>query len=152
MSEEEYVDLPTSPTLDANDGVIHSAKEFSGALTLDLNDDEIAVAMRELMSLKHKWEDKFRRKFNDPHNFSLDEALKKLAEFEDEVKTTLAERLGVLCTVDTTPILLGEPLAVEWIGKLPGSSLDTYGFDHEKKEWEVKRANARNEDYLGQKE
>lgn len=149
MSEEH---IPTSPDLPTDEGIVKSTKEFSGALTLDLNDDEIAIATRELLRIKRRWEEIFQRKFNDPTSFKLDDALNLIAQFEDEVKTTLAEKLDVLCTVNTVPILEGQPLEVEWIGKLPGSSLAQYGMDHEKKEWEVKRANARGEDYLGQRE
>jgi hypothetical protein len=35
---------------------------------------------------------------------------------------------------------------------MPGSELAQYGMDHERKEWEVKRAKARDEDYLGEKD
>lgn len=148
MSEEH----PTTPDLPTDEGIVKSAKGFSGALTLDLTDDEIAIAYREIVRIKRRWEEVFRRKFNDPTSFKLDDALKLVEQFEDEIKTTLAEKLEVLCTVNTVPILEGHPLEIEWIGKLPGSSLDRYGMDHEKKEFQVKRANARGEDFYGQKD
>jgi benzoyl-CoA reductase/2-hydroxyglutaryl-CoA dehydratase subunit BcrC/BadD/HgdB len=146
---EEY-DAPTSPQLDATDGYIHSAKEFSNAMTLDLTDEEIARAVKIIGEVRLKYGRKFIQKFNDPNSFKLDDALKALDEMEDEVKTRLASECNVLATVDTVPILEGQPPAIEIIGIMPGGNLDRYGMDHEKKEWEVKRATAKGEDYYGQ--
>lgn len=151
MSDQEFpVTPPTSPTMDTDSGIVTTAKQFSGNLTLDLTDEEIAAAYRIITRIKAKWQEKFRRKFNDPNSFELDDVLKLVAEFEDEIKTTLAEQVNILATVNTVPILEGQPLEIDFIGKMPSSS-DVYGFDHEKKEWEVKRANANDEDFLGQK-
>lgn len=150
MSEPEKT--VTSPTLPTNEGSIITPKDFSGAMTFDLSDEEIKQGFELLMHLRHKWMTRFRAKFSDPSTFDLDTVLKDISEFEDEVKTRLAEELNILVTVNTTPILQGEPLEIEWIGKLPGDALYQYGFDHERKEWEVKRATVRGEDYLGQKD
>ena len=141
---------PTSPELPANTGIMKSAKDFSGSLTLDLNDEEIAIAYKIIIRVKRRWEEVFRRKFNDPSSFKLDDALKLVEQFEDEIKTELAEKVGILATVNTVPLLEGQPLEIDWIGKIPTSS-DAYGFDHEKKEYEVKRATAQGEDFLGQR-
>jgi len=135
--------------LPTNDGIVKTAKEFSGALTLDLTDEEIARALKIVMRVKQKHQEIFRKKY--PFD-SLEQALELIANFEDEIKTELAERCNVLATIDTVPMLEGKPMNIEWIGKLPGDALYKYGMDHEKKEWEVKRANVRGEDYLGQKE
>lgn len=149
MSEEIVV--PTSPELPTQDTRVHTAKEFSGALTLDLTDEEIARAYRIVVDIKRKWQDKFRRKFNEPTTFKLDDALKMVEQFEDELKTELAEKCQVLATVNTVPILEGQPLEIEWIGTLPGHASNRYGMDHEKKGYEVKKAVERGEDFLGQK-
>jgi hypothetical protein len=149
MSEE--FDAPTSPQLDATDGYVHSVREFSDAMTLDLTDEEISRAVRIIGEVRLKYGRKFIQKFNDPTSFKLDDALKALDEMEDEVKTRLAGECHILATVDTVPILEGRPPAIEIIGVLPGGTLDRHGMDHEKKEWEVKRATARGEDYHGQK-
>lgn len=132
--------------------IVTSAKDFSGKLTLDLTDDEIKRAFEIIVRVKGKWQERFRRKFSDVENFTLENALDMIAQFEDEIKTELAEKVNVLATVDSTPILMGEPLAIEWIGKLPSDSINVHGFDHEKKNWEVQRATARGEDFLGQKD
>lgn len=149
MSIENPVTSPELPT--NNQDIIKDAKSFSGAMTLDMTDEEIAEAWRVVISIRGKWLDHFRRKFNDPSTYSLDDALKAIEEFEDELKTTLAERCNVLASVDTVPLLEGKPMQIEWIGKLPGDSINKYGLDHEKKTWEVQRAKERGEDFLGQK-
>lgn len=132
-----------------NDGIITSTKDFSGSLTLDLTDDEISRAYRVIVRIKTKWEGVFRKKF--PFD-SLDQALDLLSQFDDEIKTELAEQCNILATVDTTPILEGQPPVIEWIGKLPGDDIYKEGLDHERKEYEVKRAHARGEAFYGEKE
>lgn len=72
---------------------------------------------------------------------------KNLEELRDEVLTRLME-IGILATFDPTPCMYGEPPELEIIGRL---DIGKYGFDHEQKGYEVNTANARNEDYLGQK-
>lgn len=140
----------TSPELATNSGLIKDAKSFSGAMTLDLTDEEIASAWKIVIEIRKKWMRIFRTKFNDPSTYTLDQALKSIEEFEDELKTTLAERCGILASVNTVPLLEGQPMEIEWIGKMPGSALDTIGLDHEKKKYEVERATAAGEDYYGQ--
>lgn len=153
MYEDEpmQINVPTSPELPADGDIIKTDKQFSGAMTLDLTDDQIAVCMRIVHKIRGKHMDKFRRKFNDPSTFKLDDALKAIEEFEDELKTELAEKVNVLCTVNTVPLLEGQPMEIEWLGVLPGGDLDKYGMDHERKQWEVRRATDAGEDYLGQK-
>lgn len=131
--------------------IITSPKDFSGKMTLDLTDDEIKRGFELVVRIKTKWESIFRQKFGTTGGFSLEEVLESLSEFEDEVKTTLAEQLNVLATVDTVPILEGQPPVIEWIGKLPDDDIYKYGLDHEKKSYEVNKAKDRGEDYLGQK-
>jgi len=153
MMEDEpmHIDVPTSPELPADGDIIKSEKHFSGAMTLDLTDEQIKQCAKILGEVRTKHVMKFRTKFNDPNSFNFDDVLKAISEFEDEIKTRMAEEASVLVGVDTTPLLEGQPMRVEWLGVLPGGDLDRYGMDHERKEWEVKRANERGEDYLGQK-
>jgi hypothetical protein len=150
MSEDE-APIVTSPDLPTDEGIVHSVKEFSGAMTLEMTDDAIASSLRVMMPIREKWITYFRQKFNDPGTFSLDDALEAITKFEDELKYELADKCNVLATVDTVPLLEGQPMRIEWIGQMPGSDIYKYGMDHEKKEWEVKRATANDENYLGEK-
>lgn len=144
----------TSPTLDTPDTLVRNDREFSNAQTLELTDDEIQKCWRIIQPIRHKWKLRFQSKFRDIQGESnlsraLEEAMKMVDEFEDEIKTRLYD-VEVLATVNTLPVLEGQPLEIEFIGKMPGSNLDKYGMDHERKGWEVKRATARGEDYYGQ--
>ena len=152
MSDDPMqIDVPTSPELPADSGLMRTEKQFSGAMTLDLTDDQIAAAIKIVHRVRSKHMEIFRRKFNDPSSFKLDDALKAIEHFEDELKTELAEKVNVLASVNTVPLLEGQPMEIEWLGVLPGGSLDKYGQDHERKTYEVKKATERGEDYLGQK-
>lgn len=139
----------TSPELKTPSDVVKTEKAFSGAMTLDLTDKQIAQCMRIVQRVHGKHRKIFVQKFGRP-GFTIDDALKAVSEFEDEIKTELAEKVNVLVTVDSVPLLEGQPMQIEWLGVLPGGSLHQYGQDHEQKEWEVKKANERGEDYLGQ--
>lgn len=149
--EPMQIDVPTSPDLPTQGDMIASKKAFSDAMTLDLSDEEIEKCMTIIMRIRNKHMMRFRQKFNDIQNFTVDDALRYLSEFEDELRTTLAEEAHVLATVDSEPVIFGDPPVIEWLGVLPGGSLDRYGTDHEKKTWEVQRANERGESYLGEK-
>lgn len=151
MSDEPVeVSVPTSPELPADHDLVRTEKGFSGAMTLDLGDGEIKACMRILHEVRNKHLSKWINKFNDPRNFTLDDALKAVDNYEDELKTRMANEVNVLVSVNAVPLLEGQPLQIEWLGVLPGGSLDKYGQDHERKGWEVKRATERGEDYLGQ--
>lgn len=127
--------------------VVTNLTDFSNAMTLDLNDDEIKIAGELVLSIRKRYVDKWRfMSFT-----SFDQAANQLEMYRDEISTTLAERLGVLVTVDTAPVLDGEPPIVEFIGKIEGTQFATHGMDHEKKTHEVRKANSRGEDYYGQK-
>ena len=149
MSEEE-LPISTSPTLATSEGLMNSARDFSGTLTLDLTDDQIQAGWRVIQRIRKKHMDKFRRKFNDSSTFTLDEAMNAVEEFEDELKTTLAEQVGLLASVNTVPLLEGLPLEIEYLGVIEGHDLGKYGMDHEKKEYEVKKATERGEAFLGE--
>lgn len=141
MSEEEPlpVSIPgPSKQLDVNDGIVTTARDFSQGLTLELTDDEIQKAFAVIVSINNKYKTR-------PNNVDT------LEELRDEVTTRMAN-IGVLVSVDPTPCFYGEAPIIDIIGKVDGDAIHTYGMDHEKKEWEVKRATERGEDFLGQKE
>lgn len=141
--------LPTSPTLPTDTGIVRTPKQFSDTLTLDLTDDDITRAMEVTLRIRRKYSDIFRAKFGPHGSFTAGEAFKLLDQFEDEIKTTLAEQLDLLVTVDVEPVLFGEPPVISFEGALSSHSTAKYGLDHEKKEWEVKRAKDRGQDFLG---
>jgi hypothetical protein len=71
-----------------------------------------------------------------------------LDALRDETLTRLAG-IGVLASVDVAPCLNGEPPVVEIIGKVGDVGFQK-PFDHERKQYEVNKANDRGEDFLGQ--
>ena len=141
----------TSPTLPVDDGIVSSAKQFSDALTQELNDDEIKRAFEMIVRISEKYHEKFARQFGPHAIFTPEEALEALDKFEEELKYELATKLHVYATVDATPVFEGEPPIVELAGALPSHPIAKQGFDHEKKTWEVQHATERGEDYYGQK-
>lgn len=74
-----------------------------------------------------------------------------LEAMRDEILTKLMEQ-GILATLDPAPCFYGEPPVLEIIGRVGGHADHKYGFDHEKKGWEVRKSVERNEDWLGEKE
>lgn len=135
MSEEEII---TSPELPVDDkGVVRTAKDFSGALTLEMNDDQIKQAYQIVIDIQERY--KFRP--------ATEPVLKELG---DEVVHRLAS-VGVLASFDPVPLAEGKPPIVEFVGAVPGSQILKYGMDHEKKQWEVRKAEERGEDFHGQK-
>lgn len=74
-----------------------------------------------------------------------------LEAMRDEILTKLMEQ-DILATLDVAPCFYGEPPVLEVIGRVSGHSDHKYGFDHEKKGWEVRKSVERNEDWLGEKE
>lgn len=117
---------------------ISSLKDLSRATTLELTDSEVQEVFQIITSIQGR----YALKLSTPEN---------LDALRDEVLTRLAEK-GVLATFDPVPIMNGEPPTVEIIGKVAGDASYKYGHDHEKAQWEIQRANTRNEEVLGQKE
>jgi hypothetical protein len=158
-SMQEFPTNPvTSPTLDTDPGIIRSAKQFSDNLTLDLTDTEIKQALKIIITISKKWQARFRYKFNNVAAYShlsesqvMEEAAKLIDQFETELHHTLAEKLQLIATVDMAPVFEGQPPVVELIGALDTHSSAKYGLDHERKEYEVKKANERGEAFLGEK-
>jgi hypothetical protein len=151
MSDELELPAPNSPTLPTTDGIVKSAKEYSDVLTLDMTDAEIKKSFEIIVQVRQKYHDKWVRMFLGNPTIDVEKVADELEMFRDELVTRLAEGVQVLATVDASPVLNGQPPIVDIIGHLPGSSMDQYGFDHERKQWEVQRATERGEDYLGQK-
>lgn len=138
----------TSPTMPVHSGIVSSPKEFSDGLTLDLTDAEITQALQVTLPIRLKWMRIFRSKMRDAQ-FTLDEALKLLEDFEDEIVYELATQAHILVHVDAEPVFYGEPVVIEFVGALDSHISAQYGLDHERKEWEVKRAKTRDEAFLG---
>jgi hypothetical protein len=146
MSNDPYV---TSPNLPTERDVVRTAKEFSGAMTLDLTDDEIKRALELTVNIVRKHQTKWKQKY--PFD-SLDQVVDLIEDLEKELAYRMMEEVDCLVRVDGTPVFQGQPPVVEWMGKMEGSSLDKYGQDHERKTYEVQKAEQRGEDYLGQKD
>jgi len=139
----------TSPNLPTGKDTVSTAKEFSGAMTLDLSDDEIKKALEITVGTVRKHQEIWRRKF--PFD-NLEQIADLLEELEKELSHKLMEELDVLVKIDGTPLFYGQPPVIDWMGWLDTSSLAKYGQDHERKTWEVQKADERGEDFLGQKD
>jgi hypothetical protein len=145
-------ELPVnSPELPTDSGVVMSRKAFSDGLTLDLTDSEIQQALSITLPIKNKWSAVFRSKLNSGQ-FTVDQAMKLVDQFEDELVSTLAERMDLIATVDASPVFEGEPLIIDFVGALPSHYTARYGMDHERKRYEVLKAKDRGEAFLGEKE
>lgn len=139
----------TSPNLPTGRDVVSTAKDFSGAMTLDLSDDEIKRALKVCVSAVRKHQTMWRQKY--PFD-SIEQVADLLEELEKELAYKMMEEVDCLVRVDGTPVFVGQPPVIEWLGKVQGTSLDKYGQDHERKTYEVQKATERGEDYLGQKD
>jgi hypothetical protein len=104
----------------------------------DLTDREATQAIKIIHAAQVKWSGRPNTEKNLDH-------------MRDEILTQLAS-VNILASFDPTPCFYGEPPEIEIIGKVAGDPIHKYGFDHEQKEYEVKQAVKRNEDYRGQKE
>lgn len=113
-------------------------KAFVDAATTDLTDDEIKRVFKVVEIVRQR----YAGKHNSPENL---EALR------DEALTRLAD-INILATMDVAPCFYGDPPELEIIGKLNVDPIHKYGFDHEKKQAQVRKSVERNEAYLGQKE
>jgi hypothetical protein len=122
---------PMSNSFDIGKGFAHAAA--------DLTDSEITETFKIITLVREK----YAHASNSPEN---------LDKLRDEVLTRLME-IGVLATLDPAPCFYGEPPIIEIIGKIQEDKVfHTEGFDHEKKQYEVRKSVDRNEDWLGQKE
>lgn len=137
-----------SPTLPTDDGIVRNPKEFSDALTLELTDEEITRALKTTLPIRLKWQRKFRSAVRH-QNFTVDEAMKLLDQFETELVYELATMCHIMATVDVTPVFEGQPPVIEFMGSMSSHPSAKYGLDHERKEFEVKRAKDTKQDFLG---
>lgn len=119
------------------DANLKSAKQFA-QYSSDFTDEEITQAMQIIVGIQRK----YATRSNTVENLEI---------LRDEALTRLSE-IGILATLDPAPCFHGEPPVLEFIGKINTDAIHKDGFDHEKKEYEVKKATARGEDWLGQKE
>lgn len=129
--------------------MVSTAKAFAGATTLDLSDAETKTFLETTIGIVRKHQAVWRTLY--PFD-SIEQCMDLCDKLEQELAYTMMERLDVLVRVDATPVFEGGSPIVEYVGKMSGSSLAKYGQDHERKTWEVQKAEARGEDYLGQKD
>lgn len=117
--------------MDIGKDLAHSAGE--------LTDSEISKMFKIVEEVRLRYSGRS----NTPENL---EALR------DEVLNKLMD-IGILATLDPTPCFYGEPPTLEIVGKVEADKVfHTEGFDHEKKQYEVRKATDRGEEWLGQKE
>ena len=140
--------LPTSPDLPTDD-LIKSKKEYADILTQDMTDDEISKSLAIILPIKEKWQERFRRRIGTYSN--VEAAMEDVEKFEDELKYELATRLHIYATVDVLPVLEGKPPVIVIQGPLEDHSIHKFGFDHEKKGYEVTHATRNDEAFLGEK-
>jgi hypothetical protein len=57
--------------------------------------------------------------------------------------------MDLIATVDASPVFSGEPPVVDIVGALDSHYSAKFGMDHERKEWEVKRAAQQGTAFLG---
>lgn len=128
--------------------VTTTQKQFSDSQTMDLTDEEIKNCMIIIIPLINRWRKKYAGKFI--HGTATMNDFEKAANnLEDEVKTKFFD-IGILATINPEVMLDGQGPQIEFLGKLP--KLAALGQDHERKGWEVKKANLLGEDFLGQSE
>lgn len=119
------------------DDIIKSEKQMVHFAD-ELTDTEAVTVTRLIGECQMKWAHKANTKEN-------------LEYLRDEVLTKLMG-YNILAEFDPAPCFYGEPPIVEIRGKVPGDPIHQYGFDHERKKWEIDKAHDRGEDYLGEKE
>lgn len=136
MSSDFTLPPPVSD-MPVADGIIRDRKQLV-EFASDLQEGEARFVADCVVRMSKKWSTRAA-------------TVKNLEMFRDEILELLAKG-GILATVDVAPVLSGEPPAVEIIGHMSGTESAVYGMDHEKKEWEIKKAHARGEFFLGEKE
>jgi hypothetical protein len=139
----------TSPEVPTDD-LIKSKKEYADLLTQDMTDDEITKSFNIMIPIIKKWQERFiRRAESYP---TVEAAMEDVNRFEDELKYELATKLKIYATVDVLPLLEGKPPVIVVQGPLEDHIIHKYGFDHERKTYEVTHAARNDEAYLGEKE
>lgn len=110
----------------------------SGFDDSSLYDDEVKEIGNVVGQLVRRWSHKPNTESN-------------LFEMEKEAVHKLFE-LGFVAHVDLFDAWVGGKPIIEIVGRVRGSQEYNYGFDHEKKGFQVVKSKERGEDYLGQKE
>jgi hypothetical protein len=145
-------ELPVnSPEVPVDSGVVATPKAFVHGLTMELTESQSQQALQIVLPIKNKWSAIFRSRLRH-QNFTVEEAMKLVDQFEDELVTTLAERMSLIATVDASPVFEGEPLIVDFVGCLDDHDTAQYGFDHEKARYEIQKSMERGESFYGEKE
>jgi len=139
---------PTSPDLPTDD-LVKSKQEYADLLTQDMTDDEISKSFDIMFPIIKKWQERFIRRAESYAN--VEAAMEDVNRFEDELKYELATKLKIYATVDVLPLLEGKPPVIVIQGPLEDHIIHKYGFDHEKKGYEVTHATRNDEAYLGEK-
>lgn len=139
MSENidmELEDVPLQKEVETPKDTFTSGRKFA-ELATDLTDEEIQKAFIVINRVRSK----YMGLANTPDN---------LENLSDEMETCLAD-IGILAKLDKTPCAIGEAPIVEIIGKVHGGSFSEIEFDHEHKEFEVKKAHSQGEYRYGEK-
>jgi hypothetical protein len=125
--------MPALPG-DSKSTVVSSVKELSDVSMMELTDSEVVAVTQEILKIQEKYRYKYATKAN-------------LDSMADEI-TTKMYNMGVLVTFDPTPLLEGDAPHLEILGKI-GGEFQEHGFDHEREQWEVQRANDQGQDVYG---
>lgn len=107
---------------------------FASEAFKDIYDEDIATIGKVYKEVMEKW----RLKSNTMAN---------LREMSTEMEGKLAQA-GFRSRVDWTPSIYGQQPILDILGPIHERKEET---DHDKKQWEVNKANDRGEDWLGQK-
>lgn len=122
---------------DNHSTVVTNPTELSRGTTMELTDSEVQDVFKLIVEVQERYKFKFATAEN-------------LAALRDEVLYRLMEH-NILATFDPTPILNGEAPQVEIVGKISSDPIHKHGFDHEKEQWEVQRANERSQEVYDEK-
>lgn len=126
-----------------------TAKGFVNATTTDLNDDEAKKFLELTVGIIKKHQTVWKRIF--PFD-NLEQCMELLDKLEQELTYTMMVEMNIMVRVDGTPVFAGGAPIIEFLGKTEGTPFAIYGMDHEKKEWEVKKAKGRDEAFLNEKD
>jgi hypothetical protein len=122
--------------LNTPDGTFSSGRQFAG-FAMELMDSEVTAAFEIVESARRKYA-------------GMPNTEKNLQRLSDEIVTRLSD-IGILATLDPTPVVFGDPPVLEIIGKI-GDVGFQQATDYEKKSWEVRKAHNRQEYFLGERE
>ncbi len=104
-----------------------------GLTSADMYDEDI----KKLGVMWNRLMQEFARKRND--HFAVSELVKRA--------TDEAFNIGYVVRVHTTECLLGiGPATIEVVGRVEGHEVNKHGLDHDKKQYEIRKAVDRNED------